>query len=364
MADVQSLGTIAYGKYMIRFEAQVTANSVVIRWSEIREIFPLQITLLLHFRNMAYDLGEPKSSSSVHDGWYFLPAQSRLLVKIVVGEEDLNAIINLPSKFEGLEIPPMELYLGPEHDLGPWIAFAPTDKYNWTKDMTQPFVNNILLNALFFLPSGPNFAILPNPKDRYLLDLIVPRNWKKNKKLKKYAKTLRLSVNRSLRDSLVAAKNYHQEFHESTWITDECIDYLCNVDCDGVDMYSFELWDDLGDNNFRLAACCLSYSVGNHMNDYTMCTPIRDKRSLGSIICRVLGDLLTKAGFQTWYWGMKVDYMAEYDQYGGQFRERVEFFEKWEEGRRFQPESPLHEMIENGEALIQPLPEDANLNFG
>ena len=49
--------------------------------------------------------------------------------------------------------------------------------------------------------------------------------------------------------------------------------------------------------NFYVFVSLFRYAVGNFMCDYTQCTPKRDNRSCGSILSRVVGDLLTKAGY-------------------------------------------------------------------
>merc|ERR1719473_2091917 len=82
---------------------------------------------------------------------------------------------------------------------------------------------------------------------------------------------------------------------------------------------------------------------------------IRDTRSAGAVLTKVVGQLLVECGFTLWYWGFKNPYMAEYDgEYGGvQLDNNREFWPRWQqaqlgvdsEGRsRAQPRS-LSELV-------------------
>ena len=55
-------------------------------------------------------------------------------------------------------------------------------------------------------------------------------------------------------------------------------------------------------------------SIGTNFHDYSMCAFVRDKRNLGHVLTKTVGDLLHKCGFGVWYWGFKVGYMDQYDK--------------------------------------------------
>merc|ERR1712151_914633 len=74
----------------------------------------------------------------------------------------------------------------------------------------------------------------------------------------------------------------------------------------------------------------MGFSVGDIFHDYSMATAIRDDRSPGAILTKVLGYLLVSSGFSLWYWGFKNPYMAEYDaSYGGMTVENADFWPRW-----------------------------------
>eukprot|EP00005_Dracoamoeba_jomungandri_P011105 CAMPEP_0174264876 /NCGR_PEP_ID=MMETSP0439-20130205/24354_1 /TAXON_ID=0 /ORGANISM="Stereomyxa ramosa, Strain Chinc5" /LENGTH=77 /DNA_ID=CAMNT_0015351025 /DNA_START=144 /DNA_END=374 /DNA_ORIENTATION=- len=67
----------------------------------------------------------------------------------------------------------------------------------------------------------------------------------------------------------------------------------------------------------------------------------RDKRGVGHILTKSLGYLLQQCGYKFWYWGVKGDYMKEYDNYGGRDFGRIEFFERWE---KHKAQKPLYDL--------------------
>ena len=64
---------------------------------------------------------------------------------------------------------------------------------------------------------------------------------------------------------------------------------------------------------WELAAVTAGMSVGREFHDYSMLAFIRDKRNLGHVLTKSVGDLLAKCGFDLWYWGFKNGYMSQYD---------------------------------------------------
>ena len=64
--------------------------------------------------------------------------------------------------------------------------------------------------------------------------------------------------------------------------------------------------------------------------DYSMCTPIRDHRSAGHILSKLVAYVLQQLGVKIWYWGYKMEYMEEYCcKYGAREIERSEFYDIW-----------------------------------
>ena len=73
------------------------------------------------------------------------------------------------------------------------------------------------------------------------------------------------------------------------------------------------------------------FTIGGVYQDYTMCTLMRDKRSCGSILTKVVGYILQEIGISIWYWGYKCEYMEEYcKHYGAKEIDRIEFYDIWQ----------------------------------
>ena len=90
---------------------------------------------------------------------------------------------------------------------------------------------------------------------------------------------------------------------------------------------------------------------------YTMATLVRDCRSPGTLLTKATGHLLKACGYRIWYWGCKIDYMGEFDGYGGRLFGRAEFWQRWDEARSLAPpERDVEERLRVGEGLVPPLP--------
>ena len=144
----------------------------------------------------------------------------------------------------------------------------------------------------------------------------------------------------------------------------------------------FELWDR---KDGQLAAANFAYVVGSVLHDYTFLTLKRDGRSCGSILTRVVGHIIESCGFDLWYWGFKLEYMKEYDKYGGKGVPRRELMQvlkhshsqlggggggkgatnsRKDNGMKGsivnvhnEPVLDVVEFVKAGKALVQPLPE-------
>ena len=102
----------------------------------------------------------------------------------------------------------------------------------------------------------------------------------------------------------------------------------------GVRLYCFLLVERA---TSKVAASTFGFSRGGIFEDYTMCTLIRDHRSCGSILSKLVGCILQQLGFSLWYWGYEVEYMKEYiSHYGGRQVSRPQFYDILEATKGFQ----------------------------
>ena len=120
-----------------------------------------------------------------------------------------------------------------------------------------------------------------------------------------------------------------------TWMSEQLLDVIvgqraqADASCRH---HSFELFE-----GNELVAVTLGYSIGRCYHDYSMATFVRDKRSLGHLLTKAQGHLLKNAGYSIWYFGIKGEYMKEFDSYGGANLDRIEFHRKWMKARAEKP---------------------------
>ncbi|CAD7962774.1 unnamed protein product [Amoebophrya sp. A120] len=275
-----------------------------------------------------------------------------------------------------------------------WLVFLDSDP-----DLVLELYALACFTLPTFLPPPTCFVI--NPEQRFCIDLLQRPNikadlssaaanesalalWGKCKMVRRYAKDLRITVNKQFSASLKALQKYHagkvvetdqkvstsgKTENESegsgggsssgttsttassttnagstppTWLNDELMDLLTKFHHDEqerkrtpnttgppapddlVEQCVFEFWE-----NDELVALCAGFAVGKAYHDYSMATLKRDKRSLGAIASKVVGHLLQKTGFEIWYWGCKIGYMNDYAKYGGRDFGRAEFKKRW-----------------------------------
>ena len=219
--------------------------------------------------------------------------------------------------------------------------------------------------------------------------------WGRNKKLKRYKKDFYLSVNFKFKDHLKICKSYHIEKEhrkamglvmgnleingndkgddaskgkeDGTWITDDFIDLLDHCqrsegDQDVLKFVTFELWE--RESN-EIVAASFGYLIGSILCDYTFMTLKRDHRSCGNILTKVIGDVLQSCGYDLWYWGFRLEYMTDYDKYGGKEIPRSEFDSVFQNSCSQQPQiinchqQPVKDIVEHikaGKAFVEPLP--------
>jgi hypothetical protein len=198
------------------------------------------------------------------------------------------------------------------------------DHVQLSPQLLERIMRCMLFALTFCFPSG-NVVILPNPVSRFCLDLRSPKEWLRNKKIKKHIDDFAVVMKTSLRADLRIAKAYHESKNGSTWITDELIDSLQDISSsarDSVQCFSFSL---VLKSSGQTAAACLGFACGAVYQDFTMCTPLRDHRSCGSMLSRIVCGILQQMGIQLWYWGYRMPYMEEYASYGAREFGRREF---------------------------------------
>jgi Leu/Phe-tRNA-protein transferase len=242
------------------------------------------------------------------------------------------------------------LYVGNEHSPDEWMMRC-TGDWMWTVCGDYVFITKLFECALFALPSTPPVIDLPNPLQRYCIDLKVGTRWDKNKKMRKALGRLKMTINRQYKQSLEALVAYHQQKHGGTWMNAWLLQLLTKMSEDmrsPVQQMVFEMWE-----GEELVALTAGFGTGSAFHDYSMATLKRDQRGLGKILTKVVGQMLCTCGYDIWYWGYKSDYMEYFDQYGGRHFDRQEFWNRWDKSRQQPPAQDLGVLLEGGGGLVQ-----------
>mmetsp|Transcript_18860 Transcript_18860/g.52271 ORF Transcript_18860/g.52271 Transcript_18860/m.52271 type:complete len:401 (+) Transcript_18860:128-1330(+) len=225
------------------------------------------------------------------------------------------------------------VYVGPEHELGEWLAKDPQD-FVWAWQPNFSLMRSLWLNACFTLPNEESpIAQCPNPLKRYCLDLTTTDHWLRGKKVKRHKNDFILTVNKDYPGTFMRCRKLHEDEDRGCWITKDLVEALdsCRREDNELKVYSIELWEKSTGN---LAAAIMSFSVGDIFHDYTTACMLRDERSPGAILSKVTGHLLRECGYTLWYWGFKNPYMAEYDErYGGISLDNQAFWPRWRVAR-------------------------------
>jgi len=290
---------------------------------------------------------------------HFLQADTVFDVVVVAGASEIVSQGRTLASAQGF---PLEIarrlprsqwcsYVGDEHELGPWLAEAPTD-WLWTFNPSIPMLRRLWRHACFTLLDKNNPMVqCPNPRDRYCLKLQAGQRWLKNKRVRRHKSDFFLTINKQFSETFQACAEYHAGTSGGTWITPDLIlamDRCRQEASDELRIWCIELWEKASG---RLAACIMSLSVGCIFHDYTTATFVRDERSAGSLLARVLGLLLERSGYTLWYWGFKNSYMSEFDAYGGAMIPNREFWNLWEEQLGKESPADLCRSIAPGQTL-------------
>lgn len=220
------------------------------------------------------------------------------------------------------------------------VVQDPNDGFLLIDELTGELLQRCISIVLFALPAGRGVTFLPNPNQRFCLDLRKDIDWFRNKKVKRYLSDFHLSVKPCRKEDLQQASTYHQVRGAGLWLTDEIIQLLHDLSSSGrVELYSFSLIEKATGHTAAISFSALSGTV---VQDFTMCTLMKDKRSCGSILNRAVGYILQQSGVTLWYWGYQVPYMNEYcAHYQGGLFPRDVFYRVWEETRD-QPRAPFN----------------------
>lgn len=275
------------------------------------------------------------------------------------------------------------------------ICSQPTDwmiaVVDWTKRVqTFRLLEACYYNGLFTLPLSQSRSIvsLPNGLDRYVIDFerCASGCWMHHKKCKKLLQqqstgqsSLRVVVNRDFGDTMRIAKKYHQERMETkhgdhechTWISEDLIKAMELIVAaprmrETVLLCAIELWEDKPEQtssetetggiprvSSTLLAGCLGFAVGSVYHDFTMFTLRHDEHSYGSFLTKLIGAALQDCGYRMWYWGFRVEYMAEYEKRCGAVQmPRRTFYDLWMKHRDEIPVWNIATYLNGGRGLI------------
>ncbi|ESL07108.1 hypothetical protein TRSC58_05209 [Trypanosoma rangeli SC58] len=218
----------------------------------------------------------------------------------------------------------------------------------------------LFYHSLFALPhevNGKPIYLLPNgTTGRFCLDLTRENvAWRGSRKVRRLMACDRfvVAVNRDIRDSLCLAREYHMKQKGSTWLDVSYIELLANMASHpacGVCIMALEL---LEKNSGTVLAGCLGYSVGSVYHDFSMFTMQRGPEGFGNFATKLLGEALQQCGYNIWYWGMRLDYMEQFEgKYGGRVVCKSEFITRWGKYRNIRPTCTLEAFLRSGRCML------------
>ena len=226
------------------------------------------------------------------------------------------------------------------------IICSESEGFQFVGEVTEDAVMyKILREVLFMLPMSSFCAYLPNPKLRFCLNLKQSIPWFRNRKMRQCLSDFTIAIRTHLRDDLEACAVYHEKRDgQEGWLSTPLIEALHNLSLkiaasrrsaattDDIykclQLFSFSL---IEKETGRVAASTFGFASGGVFEDYSMCTLIKDKRSCGSVLNKVVGYILQQCGITIWYWGYKVGYMTEYEShYSAGYIPRPAFYEEWQ----------------------------------
>jgi hypothetical protein len=157
--------------------------------------------------------------------------------------------------------------------------------------------------------------------------------------------------------SLQRAYDYHLSRGRSSWIDPvfirlmgRCCDAAPSTDTGGARLVSVELIDEAA--GAVVAGCC-GMAIGSVYHDYTMFTLRQCKDSLGTFLTKLLGEALQRCGYALWYWGFRVEYMADYEKHFGAVNlPRDVFYRRWCAARDVAPTCAVEAFLKDGRGMV------------
>eukprot|EP00440_Ansanella_granifera_P016205 gb/GFBE01017606.1/.p1 GENE.gb/GFBE01017606.1/~~gb/GFBE01017606.1/.p1 ORF type:complete len:475 (+),score=88.74 gb/GFBE01017606.1/:1-1425(+) len=240
----------------------------------------------------------------------------------------------------------------PIDSLGPWLLDL-RGNYAYATSLAPDFLVALFEHGLFVLPGDRQIFSCPFPVKPFVFQLQeLPSSSWRGKMLRRYGKDFELSCNCNFQEHLRLCGQYHED-KGGTWINSELIAALVEIHRDGsngVRVYCFELWDKA---TGELAAASFGLRIGAFFHDFSMCCLVKDRRSAGSILTKAIGALLTDCGVRDWYWGCKMEYMAEYEAHGAQEVTRQEYYQRLRSSIREELPVDPSDAISAGRCLIK-----------
>lgn len=184
------------------------------------------------------------------------------------------------------------------------------EEYFFTYDRSVEFWHTLLSLGLFVL-DGPEYVLIPNPKQRFCFDLFQkPIKWRVNIKwMIDFDFHAIPDDTEELRASLCLCRDIHsRRSGSSSWITQLFIDNICSM----VNQYKdlqFIVFKVVEKRSGQTAAVSIGYRYKNSFMDFTACTVIRDKRSAGKLVMVAEAQYLQDHSISLWYLGFKLPYM-------------------------------------------------------
>lgn len=320
-------------------------NAIEVSWNFASDDAARSVHIRLSSkRESGYDKHITLTPASHAGGFYYLSGVHKYFLKVMSGGDiphdgetlGISEVPFSPGPFGRLPAEILENLLFSQMRLGDWLLDGHKDYfYALTGELSnQAYLAELLMHGLFVLPSERSpIASCPFPRRPFVLQLgggevSCPHSgassgcagkrvhaWARSKKVRRHANSFWLTVNKDFEGSLLKCMKYHEE-KGGTWITDALIKQLWalhNAPSSRIRMWAFELWDRV---TGELASASFGLSIGAFFHDFSMCTLIKDDRSCGAVITKVVGHILEQCGVRLWYWGLKCTYMKEYDSFG------------------------------------------------
>ena len=207
------------------------------------------------------------------------------------------------------------------------VMMHSSSNYLFTRDRSVELWARLFRHGLFALDSDCGFVAIPNPKNRFCFDLTPEsvRKWNIKERFLDDFEFVVSTDSEKLRSSLSTCRQMHSS---GNWITPRFMDNVTEMMCRrefGIDFFVFEL---IEKSSKKIGSISIGYRFGTSFTDFTACTPIRDKRSVGKLLLKAEHDYLRSLGVKLWYLGLELPYMKALGG-GSVILDRRQFHTKW-----------------------------------